>query len=1018
VSAAGEQLSYNRDIRPILSDNCFACHGPDESHQEGGLRLDVREIAVRPADSGDVAIVAGDPDASELIVRIDSEDESMRMPPPDSGHRLTASQRHRLRRWIAEGAEYEKHWAFAPIQKVAVEGNPIDFLIRERLRPLGLQLSPLAAAETQLRRVSLDLTGLPPTLAETEQFLAEVEARGIEAAYESAVDRLFASPRYGERMAWQWLEAARYADTDGYQNDGPREMWRWRDWVIDAYNANLPFDRFTIEQLAGDLLRNPTDEQLIATAFNRNNRYNSEEGIPIDEFLLENAVDRVDTTSTVWMGLTMGCARCHDHKFDPFTQQEYYQLIDYFNDVAESGRAVKFGNSEPWIRTPTAPQRERLDLLQSELDRARVDLQQAEVEIARAQQAWERSVGTLASPVLQHGLDFYYAFDQHQERVNLREEHAELRRGLHGKAAAVTEKGYIEIDKIPGLIGNGRYSIAFWMSPERVDAGPVLSNEQAGTGRNGILVEFVQGRLRWNNNTRWISGVSTIETKRTFQPGQWVHITLTNDGTQRAAGMKMYVDGIEQPVNVIRNTNSNAAKRDQGTAMRIGFSKHVGYWQGRIDELRFYTRRTLEPEEALLLAVRDTVESILQIPPAEREPGQRDVLRLAFLEQAADEDQQSLLTALRTAEENLVAYEDGLPTTMIMRDLPAGRPSHVRIRGVYDALGEPVQPGVPAVFPPLPADQKNDRLAFARWLVRTDHPLTARVAVNRYWQLLFGRGFVKTAEDFGSQGEPPSHPELLDWLAADFMENGWDVKALLKRIVMSQTYRQSSSIKPEHLQMDPDNVLLARAPRVRLAGNVLRDQALMVSGLLVEQLGGPSVYPYQPAGLWAEASNFKYSVGKGPELYRRSLYTYWKRTLAPPSMSLLDTGDREYCTVRPKRTNTPFQALTLMNETTFVEASRKFAERIVTEGGKSDSERVTFAFRAVATRVPTQEERQVLLAAVKEFREAFRGDPQAAVISQKVGESPSSSHFPPVQLAAYTALANVLFNLEEVTTRE
>jgi hypothetical protein len=556
------------------------------------------------------------------------------------------------------------------------------------------------------------------------------------------------------------------------------------------------------------------------------------------------------------------------------------------------------------------------------------------------------------------------------------------------------------------------------MKPEQVDAGPLLSNEEASTNRGGILVEMVQGRLRWNINTRWISGVSTIETRRTFQPGEWMHLTLTNDGTQRAAGMKLYVNGEEQEVTFIRNTNSNVAQRTLGTALRLGYSKHVGYWKGQIDELRFYPTRTLSSQEAGYLAVRETPDAIARLPESRRTPAQQQLLELAFLEQGADPAIRALLVAVQEAEKAWVAYDDRLPTTMIMRDLPEGRPSFVRLRGVYDALGEKVQPGVPAILPPLPADGKNDRLALARWLVSPQHPLTPRVAVNRHWQLLFGRGFVDTPEDFGAQGALPSHPELLDLLAADFIASGWDVKALLRRIVLSASYRQSSVITAEHRAKDPDNRWLARAPRVRLAGNVLRDQALLVSGLLTEKPGGPSVFPYQPAGLWEEASNARYTVGKGTDLYRRSLYTYWKRTLAPPSMALLDTGDREYCSVKPKYTNTPLQALTLLNETTFVESARKLAERMLTEGGATDAERITFAFGIVTNRAPTARELQVLTTALADYRREFTANPKGASATLTVGDSPAAKDLPPVEVAAATALANVLLNLDEVTTRE
>ena len=1017
VLAAAESLSYNLDIRPILSENCWGCHGPDQAKRKGGWRLDERDGATRPAKSGNVPIVPGNAAASELMLRVLATAEDEQMPPPDSGHRLTAAQKAVLRRWIEAGATYERHWALEPIRQAPVDTAGIDLMVGQYLPRAGLLAARPAAPEMQLRRVSLDLTGVPPTPAEVHDFIKEVTTRGLAAAYETAVDRLFRSSRYGERMAWPWLEAARYADTDGYQNDGPREMWRWRDWVISAFNTNMPFDQFTIEQLAGDLLPQPTHEQLIATGFNRNNRYNSEEGIPIDEFLLENAVDRVDTTATVWMGLTAGCARCHDHKYDPLTQKEYYQLVDYFNDVAESGRAKREGNSEPWIKTPTIKQRAQAEQLAEKVAQARAALASGEPAIRAAQVAWEAGL-VEPGPALKDGLDFYFSFDRPDPQLTAKAAGAELHPGVQGMAATLADKSYFELIKIPGLIGNGRFSVAFWMKPAQVDQGPVLSSEEAGTGRGGILVEMMQGRLRWNINTRWISGVSTVETQRRFNLGEWVHITLTNDGTQRAAGMKMYVNGAEVAVDIIRNTNSNAAPRPAATPVRIGYSKHVGYWQGQIDELRFYPTRTLALEEAGLLAVRATVAMIVARSEAERTPAEQRLIRLTFLEQGAAPEQAALLKAVQQAEKAWLVYDDRLPTTMIMRDLPEGRPSFVRVRGVYDALGERVVAGVPAAFPPLASGEKNDRLAFARWLVSPAHPLTARVTVNRYWQLLFGRGFVGTTEDFGSQGEMPSHPELLDGLAAGFVASGWYTKALLRRIVLSATYRQSSVLTADHRQRDPDNRWLARAPRLRLSGNALRDQALFVAGLLNETLGGPSVFPYQPAGLWEEASNAKYTLGQGADLYRRSLYTYWKRTLAPPSMALLDAGDREYCSVKPKHTNTPLQALTLLNETTFVEAARKLAERMLSEGGTSDEARIAFGFEIVATRRPTAAESRLLLGALGDYRREFQADPVAVAASLKVGSSAVKKNLPPLEVAAMAALANVLLNLDEVTTRE
>lgn len=1018
---SAEEIKFNRDIRPFLSDTCFRCHGPDSAARQADLRLDVEVEAKRDRD-GSAALVAHKPEASEAVARIFSDDPDLKMPPPKSGLTLSNQQKELFRRWVAEGAKYERHWSFTRIERPAVPAgasHPVDAFIRARLKAADMRPSPPAVPEKQLRRVSLDLTGLPPSVTEMDGFLVDVKERGLDAAYEAAVNRLLLSPRYGEQMAWHWLEAARYADTDGYQNDGPREMWRWRDWIIDAFNSGMPFDQFTIEQLAGDLLPSPTHEQLIATAFNRNNRYNSEEGIPIDEFLLENAVDRVDTSATVWMGMTMGCARCHDHKYDPISQKEYYQLIDFFNDVAESGRAVKEGNSEPWIKTPVAAQREELTRLEQRIEKARRELENAKAAIWEAQRSWEQHIVLNADkPALAHGLDHFFSFDSDDKRVNAKQGQPRLAPAFFGKAADVGPHGSFEIGKIPGLIGNGRFSIAFWMKPTEIKTGAVLSNEMPGTGRNGILVEFVNGRLRWNINTRWIGGVSTVETLRTFQPGEWVHVTLTNDGTQRAAGMLMYVNGELQEVAVIRNTNSNRANRNDGAPMNIGYSKHVGFWEGQLDELRFYSARTLAPREAQLLAVRESLLEIATLGEPQRTDTQHELMRIAFLEQAAGDEQRNLLANLRKAEVDWTAYWDKLPTTMIMRDLPTPRPSFIRKRGLYVQLGEQVDANVPAIFPSLPKAEANSRLAFAKWLVSPAHPLTARVTVNRYWQMLFGRGLVKTTEDFGAQGEPPSHPELLDWLAAELIASGWDQRRVLKTIVMSQTYRQDSAITPEHVSKDPENVFLARAARLRLTGNVLRDQALLASGLLVERHGGPSVMTYQPAGLWEEASNAKYKQTKGADLYRRSLYTYWKRTLAPPTMAVLDTADRENCSVRTKRTNTPLQALTLLNDVTFVEAARKLGERIVSSGGETESKRVAFAFRSLAGRYPTPEEQAILMAALNDYRAEFFADPKRASEVLKIGQAPATKEIPVVELAAATALANVLLNLEEVTTRD
>ena len=1014
---AEERLDFNRDIRSILADKCFSCHGPDAQTREADLRLD-REDAAKRERGGYSVIVAGSPAQSELLTRVRTSDPDLQMPPPLSGKQLTPEEKQLLERWIAEGAEYQTHWAFESIDRAKIQGNAIDFFVRRRLAKEGLKPAVAAIPATQLRRLSLDLIGLPPTMAETDQFLENRQQHGLNSAYQMAVERLLASPRYGEHMAWSWLEVARYADTDGYQNDGPREMWRWRDWVIRAFNQNLKFDQFTIEQLAGDQLAEPTQEQLIATGFNRNHRYNSEAGIPIDEFLLENAVDRVDTTSTVWMGLTMGCARCHDHKFDPLSQKEYYQLIDYFNDVAESGRAIKFGNSEPWIKTPTVEQVARLQQLDADVELSRRALEQAEAEIQASQATWE-AITDFSQPLLTHGLHAHWTFDRERDEEFSSATSAVVREpGLFGDAVYVDSEQHLDLKPVHGLIGDGRFTIAFWMKPTDVEQGAIISNEGNNTVRAGNLVEFAEGRLRWNIIGRWISGVQAVQTRQSLLADQWVHVVLANDGTQRAAGMSIYLDGVLQPVDEIYNTNSNKIDPKQQTVMRVGYSYHVPRWQGSIDELRFYADRTLAAREVELLAVPHSLQAIAAKPISARSIAEQQVLRLTYLEQTENESHRKLLKDLRIAESKRSDYFDRLPTTMIMRDLVKGRPSHVRQRGVYNQLGERVESGVPSIFAPPPSDAPQGRLTFARWLVSDQHPLTARVTMNRLWQSFFGRGIVRTPGDFGAQGSPPSHPELLDWLAAEFIDSGWDLKWMIRQIVLSQTYRQSSRLQAVHRERDPENLLLSRAPAIPLAGNILRDQALAVSGLLVEKVGGPSVKPYQPKNLWREASNFTYRQGKGDDLYRRSLYTYWKRTLAPPTMAILDTGDREYCTVEPKRTNTSLQALALLNEVTFVEAARKLAERMLLEGGDSDQQRIVFAFRTVAVRFPTNQEQKVLLQALEDYRADYQGQLELAAQLLGTGDSKVHSELDKVELAAATALANVLLNLDEVTTRE
>ncbi len=804
LSADENQIDYDRDIRPILSEKCFTCHGPDAAERQGGFRLDQPESAQSEADSGSIPIVPGHPERSELIARIQSEDESLRMPPEEMGKPLSASEIELLNKWIQSGAQYRQLWSFVPpvapalppVKDSSWVRNGVDAFVLQRLEAEGRRPSPEADRETLIRRVTLDLTGLPPLPEEIDAFLADQSPD----AYERLVDRLLDSPRYGERMALDWLDAARYADTHGYHIDSGRDMTVWRKWVIDSFNRNLPFDQFTIEQLAGDLLPDATLEQQIASGFNRNHMINFEGGAIPEEYHAAYIVDRVNTTSTVWLGLTVACAQCHDHKYDPISQRDYFQLYAFFHNVPERGLDGSRGNAEPKIALPTPEQVERRE----ELDR---EIKRRDEELA--------------------GLD----------------------------------EG----------------------SPERAEL------------------------------------------------------------------------------------------------------------------------------ESSLQELRKQLESL----------------------------------------------DKEIPTTMVMREMEKPRETFILLRGEYDKPGDKVEANVPESLPPLLEGVSPDRLALARWLVSPEQPLTARVTVNRYWQLLFGTGLVKTSEDFGSQGERPSHPELLDWLASEFRQpsrgdlpghegsdvdedqsrgqtygdgdaRAWDVKQLMRMLVTSSTYRQASHVTEEMVGSDPENRLLGRGSRFRLPAELIRDLALSVSGLLDSRIGGQSVSPYQPEGLWdelasrADGRNWTaqtYEQSHGVDLYRRSMYTFWKRTSPPPSFATFDAPDRETCVVRRARTNTPLQALVLMNDPTYVEASRKLAERIAVEGGETTAERLEFAFRSVTGRRPLPHEVKVLRELLEHQSLVFAEDPEAADALLSVGEAARRTDCDVAELAAWTVVASALLNLDETITR-
>lgn len=1021
----GGTINFNRDIRPILSDKCFTCHGPDEQQRVNDLRLDRRDVAFAEHD-GQRAIVPGDLAASMLVQRITSTDPEMQMPPKDSGRQLTAAQIQLLTDWIQRGATWSEHWSFVPPQRQTPPltqlqnwcRNPIDNFVLSRLEQSGLSPSAEATRHELIRRVSLDLTGLPPTPEELSAFLADQSHK----AYETVVDRLLSSPQYGEHMAARWLDAARYADTSGYQNDGPRSMWRWRDWVINAYNTNQPFDQFTIEQLAGDLLEDPSLDQQIATGFNRNHRGNAEGGIIPEEYQVEYVVDRVDTTATVWLGLTMGCARCHDHKYDPIRQKEFYQVFAYFNNIPESGRAIKEGNSPPYVKAPLPEELKRLRQLDSEIANLSSTWKDLQMELIAAQQAWEASQSKehLRSDwSLTEGLVSHFTFDGNLTDLkrgadgNWKDVSPKFASGPLGKAVNLTGQSLVDAGDIANFGYFDKFTIAAWVNVAQPN-GTLISRMTPVEEGAGYYVHLQNGRLQVNFIKRWLDDAIRVESQQALPLDQWCHVAVTYDGSRVADGIRVFIDGqpIAMDVKLDRINQSFAALTEP---LRIGGGQ--SYFCGEMDDLRIYDR-DLDPTEVELLSVPQAVSAILEMPKETRTTAQTMKLTRYFIDHhapAAIRSTDHQLTLLRRERR---AFYESLPTVMVMQEMDTPRQTHVLIRGQYDLPGESVQRAVPAIFPALPKDAPNNRLGFARWLVSPDHPLTARVAVNRFWQQAFGQGLVATSEDFGAQGESPSHPELLDWLATEFIRLDWNIKAMQKLIVMSATYRQSSRLTPELQTADPDNRLLARGPRRRLPAETIRDQALFVSGLLSKKIGGPSVKPYQPDGLWQEiATDTKYEQSHGDDLYRRSFYTYWKRTVAPPTMVTFDATSREACIVQRSRTNTPLQALALMNDPTFVEAARVFAQREIKKTAGSTEDRIESAFVAATARLPRAEEMAVLTHRYESSLLAFQNDPASASQLLHVGEFPLDEKVNVQELAALTTVTSLILNLDEVVNQ-
>lgn len=1030
-------IDFNRQIRPILSANCFACHGPDDKQRKAKLRLDTKEGAFADLRGGGKAIVPGKPEQSELIDRITCDEPERVMPPARSGKRLTPEQIALLRLWVEQGAPWAEHWAFIPpkipetpkIRDVSWPRNLIDYFILARLEAEGLKPSPEADKTTLIRRVTLDLTGLPPTLEEVDAFLHDTTPD----AYEKVVDRLLQSPRYGEHMARYWLDAVRYADTHGMHFDNYREIWPYRDWVIRAFNDNKPFNRFLVEQLAGDLLPNPTVEQLVGTGYLRCIMTTNEGGTIEEEAYVRNVVDCTDTNGIVLMGLTVGCARCHDHKFDPISMKDYYQLFAFFNSIDGSPLDGNRPRHPPILTLPNPKQTVALEQARSKVAAARQDIANALAKV-KADKSFETLPALAPTP---EGDD------------------KDPKQGEPQRADFV----WIDDELPEGAVPSPRSGWNFVTQPEHPvysgsksfrQSDPGLSQHRFIAARPKLIVGAGDSlyayvyldpanppkaiMLRWNSGHEvlgWRHDAYWGEKVIDFGAAETAKAVRMGPLPRAGEWVRLEVDTNKVSIRPTMALNGWGFVQFGGTVYwdRAGLRTMVPQATDAFDTFSAW-EKAHQASEGIGLArpLRDWIN----FPLSRRTSEQHQQLRDYFVENAWTKTRPTfgpLHKRFRAAQADLERIEKQMPATLIYKEMKQPRPAYILKRGEYDQKGERVARDTPAFLPPFPATAPRDRLGFAQWLLAPDHPLTARVAVNRFWQQCFGTGLVKTAEDFGTRGEPPSHPELLDWLAIHFMgrdrekDPGWDVKRLMRLIVTSSTYRQSSKASRELLAKDASNRLLARGPRFRLDAEVLRDQALYAGGLLVEKLGGPSVKPPQPPGLWeavafpsSDTARFIADTGRD-KVHRRSLYTFWKRTSSPPQMAICDAPSREACVVRRERTNTPLQALLLMNETQFMEAARALAERTMKQGGTATRQRIHFLFRLCTARQPDEKELAELAAAYQEFLATYQRDQTGAKKLISLGESKPDAKLDPGELAAWTMLANLVLNLDEVLNK-
>ncbi len=1003
---AADKLQYNRDVRPILSENCFRCHGPDSGSRKGNLRIDKREAAIEAG-----AIVPNDPAASELVERIFTHERDIAMPPKASNKSLNDGQKALLKRWISEGAEYQPHWSFIPprrptppvVKNPGWSKNPIDQFLLAEMDRRGMTPSPEADRRTLARRVALDLTGLPPEPADVEAFVNDKAAD----AYERLVDKYLRSPRWGEHRGRYWLDAARYGDTHGIHIDNYREMWIYRDWVINAFNKNQPFDQFTIEQIAGDLLPNRTLDQQIASGFNRCNITTSEGGAIAEEYLVLYTRDRTETVSQVYMGLTAGCAVCHDHKFDPLSQKEFYELAAFFNNTTQAAMDGNIQDTPPTVFVPSTPDRARSTALATERDSLQSKL---DIRLKLARPAFDKFLATstptsLVATIPANGQTL-------QARLDDPDAKAVPRRGP-GALLELADVGDFEKDK--------PFAYGAWVKPTKDGlGGAILARMDDGKDFRGWDLWVENNRVGAHIINKWPTDAIKVMSDTPLKTGVWTHVMVSYDGSGKAAGVKVYVDGLAVATKPDSDTLKGTIRAT--VPLKIG-QRHTTSRtldQALIRDVRVFARG-YAPEEVATLVNASRAADLLERPADKRAVAEVDEVFQWWLS-ANDVESKTLKGQLAKLKSEQAEIKARGTIAHVMSERPEPPTAFMLFRGDYDKRRDAVKADTPKILPPFPSDQPKNRLGLARWLLQPDHPLTARVTVNRFWQELFGTGIVRTTGDFGVSGELPSHPELLDWLAVEFREGGWDIKKFFRLMVTSAAYKQSEVVTPAVHEKDPQNRYLSRGPRFRMDAEMVRDYALAASGLLVPKIGGPSVRPYQPEGVWEAVamigSNTRnYKPDAGESLYRRSLYTFWKRSAPPASMDIFNAPSREVCAVRRERTNTPLQALVTLNDTQFVEAARALAQRTLKGPEATVDARLDRMARSILSRPFRPEELTVVKASLDALSTHYKAHLDDAKKLIAVGASKPDATVDASALAAWTMLVNELLNLDEVLNK-